>query len=178
MSAGWPKTSTGRMPLSCHSGARPLARQPLPRPLDRRRCRSSAAAWRTSAGSILPVCGSTSTKTGTALSKSSTLVEATNEKGVVITRSVAPSWSPMPAARTHRCSPAVPELTPMACLLPVYWRKLSSKAWISLAHAQVGGAQDGRHRLALGVGQVGGGHGHFGIRGIRCYVGSRVAPGM
>ena len=67
-------------------------------------------------GSILPVWGSTSTKTGTARSKSSTLREATKEKGVVITRS--PS-APMPAARTHRCSPAVPELTPMACLLPV-----------------------------------------------------------
>ena len=76
--------------------------------------RSRAASARRGI-SILPVRGSTSTKTGTAFSNRITLVEATKEKGVVSTRS--PAW--MPAARTHRCSPAVPELTPMACFAPV-----------------------------------------------------------
>jgi hypothetical protein len=49
-----------------------------------------------------------------AFSNSSTLVDATNENGVVMTI----SFCSIPAARTHKCNPAVPELTAMACLAP------------------------------------------------------------
>jgi len=60
---------------------------------------------------------------GMACSKRITLLDATNEKGVVITRSL----ELISAARTQRCNPAVPELTPMACLLPVYSVNAHSK---------------------------------------------------
>ena len=88
---------------------------------------------------MLPVSGSTSTKTGTACSKRNTLVDATNEKGVVMARSPGP----MPAARTSRCSPAVPELTPMACLAAAELAESRLKAVDPGSHAEVGGAQDG-----------------------------------
>src|SRR4030065_1239501 len=44
----------------------------------------------------------------------------------------------MPHARTHKWSPAVPELTPMAFWLPVYALRLSSKAVIWLPILRLG----------------------------------------
>jgi hypothetical protein len=58
---------------------------------------------------MFPVTGSTSTNTGIARSYRMQFADATNEKGVVITRSPAST----PAAITARCRPAVPLDTPM-----------------------------------------------------------------
>src|SRR5262245_9376000 len=40
------------------------------------------------------------------------------------------SPSPMPAEMTDRCSPAVPELTPMACFVPTYLAVTASNSLI------------------------------------------------
>jgi len=99
-------------------GCHLLARSP---PNDR-----SSTAWAKRSVSIFPVTGSTSTKTGIPFSNKITLVEETKENGLVMT--ISPGLTL--AARMHKCRPAVPELTPMACFAPVNAQKAPSKASI------------------------------------------------
>ena len=94
----------------------------------------STTAFSSKSTSRFPVSGSTSTKTGMAFSKSKTLVEATKENGVVITRSPAS----IPAALTHRCSPAVPEFTATACLAPTKSAMAFSKLLVCFPMLKIG----------------------------------------
>ena len=67
---------------------------------------------------------SISTKTGFAFSNNIEFEEAIKLKGVVITSS--PSF--MPSALTHKCNPAVPELTAKAYFVPIYFENLLSNS--------------------------------------------------
>ena len=91
MSQGWPKRWTGMMAFV-----------------------RFVTAFSMSAGSMLKVFGSTSTKTGTAPSSPATSAVAMKVKGVVMTSSPAP----IPRARSARSSASVPLATPMACGTP------------------------------------------------------------
>jgi hypothetical protein len=78
----------------------------------------------TSAGSIVSVRGSTSTKTGRAPAYSIAETVATNVKGTVMTSSPGPT----PRASSARCSALVPELTPTASATPQQAANARSKA--------------------------------------------------
>ncbi len=78
-----------------------------------------------SAGSILYVRGSMSTKTGVAPTMPMASVVATNVNGVVMTSSPGP----MSSARSARCSASVPEFRPTPCEPPTYAATSPSSAF-------------------------------------------------